>query len=158
MLDTVGVLAKTAAELLVVARVLVENDAGPPPGRVGVPSLALVADGPARHAVSVRVAELRGLGIEVVDLELDLDLALLRRRGLLLCEREAAEYWGSALDGSPAGLSDQVRDLLRFGRAANPDAIDQARAVRADVEAQVRAAFHGVELANILLHVAIHSL
>jgi len=145
-LDTVGVLAPNPAALLAVARVLLAEAPMPPVQRVGIASLTAVADAPARAAVEHAAAKLRRDGIEVVEIALDVDTGRVRRRGLLLCEAEAADYWGTAVDGKPAGLSEPLRALLRFGREASTEALEAAETARTNVEQVVRAVFDEVDV------------
>jgi aspartyl-tRNA(Asn)/glutamyl-tRNA(Gln) amidotransferase subunit A len=145
-LDTIGVLAPTALDVLSIARVLLNTEsAGPLAQRIGVPRFAAQADDAAVRAVADVRDALRAQGHEVIEVDLELDAALVRRRGLLLCEAEAAQYWGGAVDGSPAGLSEHVRALLRFGRDAAADAIQAAHVVRTDVEGSVRSVLDRVD-------------
>ena len=67
-------------------------------------------------------------GFDVVDLELDLDLGLLRRRGLLLCEVTA---WNSFSEAGtiPEGISESVSDLLRYGAEASSEKVEDAISV-----------------------------
>jgi len=145
-LDTVGVLALSAIDLLPIARVLIGEKVTARPSRIGIASLTTGADAAARVAVDEAANRLRSLGCEVVDVHVDIDAALVRRRGLLLCEAEAAGFWGPAVDGDPSGLSDPVRALLRFGRDAPAEAIAAAERLRADVERTVRSALDDVDV------------
>ena len=145
-LDTVGVLAPSAIDLLPIARVLLGEKVTARPSRIGIASLTTDADEAARAAVDEAANRLRSSGCEVVDVHVDIDAALVRRRGLLLCETEAAGFWGPAVDGDPSGLSDPVRALLRFGRDAPAEAITAAELLRADVERTVRSVLDDVDV------------
>jgi aspartyl-tRNA(Asn)/glutamyl-tRNA(Gln) amidotransferase subunit A len=134
-LDTVGVLAADAATLLAAAEALLGPGASAGGSartlRVGVPTLIDLADDAAHRAVDAAVA---ALGAASASVDLQLDPALVRRRGLLLCEAEAARWWAPQLEaadrGEPSGLSDALLALLRYGRDAAADDVREAERVR----------------------------
>jgi Asp-tRNA(Asn)/Glu-tRNA(Gln) amidotransferase A subunit family amidase len=144
-LDTIGVLTSSIALLSDIADLLLRQSPVVPLRRIGVLSLDVQLDETAQRAVDSAVMQVRQAGIEVQHRRLDLDPAVVRRRGLLLCEAEAAGYWGSAVDGEPAGLSPTVRELLRFGRSADAARLHSAEAVRQVVEDAVSALFRDVD-------------
>jgi aspartyl-tRNA(Asn)/glutamyl-tRNA(Gln) amidotransferase subunit A len=144
-LDTVGVLSASSALLRDVADLFSDDRPMPLLRRVGILSLNVPLDESAQRAVNAVAQRIADEGVEVIQVHLDLDPALVRRRGLLLCEAEAASFWGSAVDGDPPGLSPALRGLLAFGRDADESAIRSAESVRVDVEAAMTALFDDVD-------------
>ena len=147
-LDTVGVLAPTCADLLLIAEELLAGDDSDPAPivRVGIASFTADADASAQDAIATAAGQLRTAGCTVSHVGLTIDTAMVRRRGLLLCEAEASQFRGAAVDGDPPGLSEGLRALMRFGRDAGPESVSVAEQVRADVEAVVRSALFDVDV------------
>ena len=56
----------------------------------------------------------------------DIDLAALRRAGLLLCERDAARHFATALRERPEGFSAEFRQLVAWGAAQGPARVRSA--------------------------------
>lgn len=136
LLDCVGPMATNVANAVAVLKVISASTTGGPwsvsaghrldwdlpavlPGRLIVPTEVLSHDlEPAVDEAFERViATLRESGVEVVERPLGIDLALLRRRGLLLCEAEGAAIHASLLETHPEGFSAHVRSMFAFGAA-----------------------------------------
>ena len=58
---------------------------------------------------------LRANGVEIVERRIGIDLARLRRRGLVLCEAEGAAIHAELLATNPEGFSAHVRSMFAFG-------------------------------------------
>jgi aspartyl-tRNA(Asn)/glutamyl-tRNA(Gln) amidotransferase subunit A len=149
--DTVGVLAPDAQSAAVAWSVLdpaldapSAADAwrvlGPPSQRgevrrIGVDRAACAAAAPqVGDRVTAALDELAG--VELVDVE-GVDLALCSGASVLAIVVEAAEAWGSALDG----VGPAVRGALRAGREVPPDAYLDAKRARVLVSARMCALF-----------------
>lgn len=150
-LDTVGLLAATAADLLPAAALVLEDGAAAVPFAgerpvVAVPSIAAVADDAAARALEAARHALDAHDVPVGELRLDLDLARLRRRGLLACEAHTYRRFAAAVDGEDAGLSPRVRDLLRYGRDAGGQRVAEAEAALRDAAADVARQLAGVDV------------
>jgi aspartyl-tRNA(Asn)/glutamyl-tRNA(Gln) amidotransferase subunit A len=145
LLDCVGPLATDVTTAINAMRVLCAPMNGGPwsgrtehfdwdkppalPRRVIVPTEVLAHDlEPAVDAAFENVVDLlRANGVEILEHPLGIDLALLRRRGLLLCEAEGAAFHANLLATDPEGFSSSLRSMLAFG--ASKSAVDLARAL-----------------------------
>ena len=58
----------------------------------------------------------------------DVDLAALRRAGLLICERDAARHFATLLGERPENFSVEFRQLVRWGMAQGPARVRAAKA------------------------------
>lgn len=76
----------------------------------------------------------------------DIDLAALRRAGLLLCERAAANHFAALLREHPQGFSQTLRDLLAWGVSQPQEKAQRAQALVEHAGQRLRK-----ELANRLL-------
>ncbi len=150
LLDTVGVLAARPSDLLLIVGLLgVQRAAGGlTPATVGVPSLAAAADADGRRALDAVLKPLRTLGHRRVDVTLNIDVALVRRRGLLLCEADTYTRFAAAVDSADPGLSSRLRGLLAYGRDAGPARVEAARAT---LEAAAEAVLHAFDTADVLV-------
>jgi aspartyl-tRNA(Asn)/glutamyl-tRNA(Gln) amidotransferase subunit A len=149
LLDTVGVLAPEITDLIAVAKVVSDLDSVPVQNysscTVGVPTLTDLADDDGRRALDVVTAVLRSLGITVIPVSMDVDPAVIRRRGLLLCEEDTYRRFADAVDNDDPGLSAAVRGLLRFGAAAPADKVRAAEETLSNASAAVDTAFESVD-------------
>ncbi len=145
LLDCVGPLAVNVTTAIAALRVMCAPAASGPwsgraatlnwdlpaalPRRLVVPTEVLTHDlEPDVDAAFERVIELlRDHGVEIVEQPLGIDLGLLRRRGLLLCEAEGAAFHADLLATHPEGFSESLRSMLAFG--ASKSAVDLARAL-----------------------------
>jgi aspartyl-tRNA(Asn)/glutamyl-tRNA(Gln) amidotransferase subunit A len=149
LLDTVGVLAASAADVRTIASVLNPSLASAPASasRIAKLDLPVATDAAAQEAVTATLEHLTRAGFVAAPQEsLEIDAALVRRRGLLLCEVEAAVAWADALASSDPGLSERTAALLRYGQQADDEAIERARAAMRDVESAALALFEDVDL------------
>ncbi len=89
------------------------------PERLIVPTEVLTHDlEPEVEEAFERVIDaLRHSGVEIVERPLGIDLARLRRRGLVLCEAEGAAVHADLLAADPEGFSAHVRSMFSFGGA-----------------------------------------
>ncbi len=96
------------------------------PHRLIVPTEVLTHDlEPEVEDAFERVIDaLRDNGVEIVERPLGIDLARLRRRGLVLCEAEGAAVHSEQLRADPEGFSAHVRSMFAFG--ASKSATDLA--------------------------------
>ncbi len=87
------------------------------PTRLVVPTEVLTHDlEPAVDDTFERTIDaLRSHGVTIIERPLGIDLARLRRRGLLLCEAEGAAVNAELLTTNPEGFSAHVRSMLLFG-------------------------------------------
>jgi aspartyl-tRNA(Asn)/glutamyl-tRNA(Gln) amidotransferase subunit A len=146
LLDTVGVLAARAVDVQAVACRLVAGVSGAaasdgPAPRIGVPELAATADADGRAALQTVLSAARALGAAPVPMRLDVDVALIRRRGLLLCEADTYARFADAVDGDDQRLSRRVRELLRYGRDAGAGRVAEAHAAVEEASVRISRAF-----------------
>lgn len=148
LLDTVGVLAATAADLAAAAELLLDRPITGLPAqcRIGVPDLADLADAAGRAALAATTDALAGMGLSHVPADLALDVARLRHRGLLICEAHAYRQWSAAVEADDPGLSDRVRGLLRYGRDAGAEREAAALATLQQAAATVVRVFDHVDV------------
>ncbi|TXL76421.1 amidase [Vineibacter terrae] len=157
-LDCVGPLARSAADLAVVARALLvdmprtfiampahDTLAGV---RVGVPRQLeeidlCVAVGAGFAGVLDR---LRAAGAIVVPVDLPAwQPGPARRAGLLVCEAEAADYYGARLGPGLAGVSDTFASMLRYAERAGLSRVVAAYRTIEQVRAACFRAFAAVD-------------
>lgn len=134
VLDCVGPLASDVATALAALRAMAAPAAAGPwsapashrfqwdrpaslPYRLIVPTEVLTHDlEPEVEEAFERVIDaLRLNGVEIVERPLGIDLARLRRRGLVLCEAEGAAVHAHLLAADPDGFSEHVRSMFAFG-------------------------------------------
>lgn len=134
-MDTIGIIANTVADIQSVMQAcLTSNWSGDAQDSVTllIPSFIKKSHSSVLANFNNQVAKIRESasknGFNVLDLELDLDLGLLRRRGLLLCEVTAWNEF-SVSGNIPEGISEQIAELLRYGAAASTEKIADAREV-----------------------------
>lgn len=145
LLDTVGVIAAAPEQLRLAVSLLLARDADQeirPLRRVAVvDDLTAVADDAGRAAVAASAGTLSDVGWPVGSVRLDLDLGMVRRRGLLVCEAETYRRFAAEVDTDDPGLSDRVRTMLRYGRDAGEQRLQAALATLADIRGQALKAF-----------------
>lgn len=150
MLDTVGVVAATAAGLHAATALLTGRPAGTRPGplpRIGVmKGLVELCDADSQTANDDALTRLRLLGCEMDSVRLGLDLGMVRRRGLLVCEADTYRRFAREVDASDPGLSERVRGMLRYGRGAGSERVAQALATLESIAQQAQAVFTDVDV------------
>ncbi len=157
LLDSVGVLARSAADMALVTFALLHprTQAEVPCGvtltglRVGVPrQLSDVAMQPDVAAAFERfVSVLAASGMRIVTLDLrDWRPGAARRAGLLVTEVEAADFYVRALGDELAGLSPSFTAALRHPSRVEPSRIAASYAVIDDIRVACATAFETVEL------------
>ncbi len=148
LLDTVGLVAATAADLTRVQPLFGPLRGRRPslttPLRVGVPGLVELADDEGRAALDAVLDGLSRLGYERRSVDLGIDPAHVRRRGLLLCEIGAYAYFRDAVDRDDPGLSPGLRALLRYGADAPATRVSAAFTALYEAERSVAGAFRGL--------------
>ena len=158
-LDTVGPIAATVEDLAIVWSVFEDPDPGwawwrpapadrprPPLGRVrvAVPDLIERVTIPASHRkvfhdVCAALAQDMGADIQVdLGVALPFDPAVVRRRGLLLCEADGAREHQVALASNPEGFPPLLRELFAYGDRASATALAKAAAELMAVRSVVR--------------------
>ncbi len=87
------------------------------PERLIVPTEVLTHDlqPEVEEAFELVLDALRHRGVEIIERPLGIDLARLRRRGLVLCEAEGAAVHADLLAADPEGFSAHVRSMFAFG-------------------------------------------
>jgi aspartyl-tRNA(Asn)/glutamyl-tRNA(Gln) amidotransferase subunit A len=75
-----------------------------------------------------------------------IDLARVRRAGLLIAEAEGARVHARLLSDPASGISQSLREALGYGAAQTPERIAQARAVLHEARQRLDALFASVEL------------
>lgn len=151
-MDTIGIIANTVSDIQAIMHVCAETSWSTDSEAATtllVPSFIQNSHSDVLANFNKQLSEIRSSaisnGFAVIDLELDLDLGLLRRRGLLLCEVTAWKNFSKA-DVIPAGISEPVASLLRYGASASLEKIEAAHAVLAetkDLVSKVLAQFPG---------------
>jgi len=130
-LDTVGPLARTAADLGILAEALLEPA---PRSHVAIdvpPSLAALRVARPQQVAAVALApavaaayeafleRLAAIGAEIVSINLSgWEPSTARRAGLLVSEAEGLVYWRAALGAELPGLSLGLADMLRYPERA----------------------------------------
>lgn len=129
-LDTIGPVARSAADLAQALAVLAGPDAGDPASldaplvrlprtlSLAIPDLAgTLLEPEVQTAFAAFCDDLRQKGVRLVDVAIaGWRPPALRRAGLLLAEAEAGVLLGAAMDADPDGFSKTFRDLVSFGR------------------------------------------
>jgi aspartyl-tRNA(Asn)/glutamyl-tRNA(Gln) amidotransferase subunit A len=136
-MDTIGIIANTVSDIQAVMNVCAVtgwSDDLEPTNTLLIPSFIEKSHSEVLKNFNSQLSKIRSSainhGFTVIELELDLDLGLLRRRGLLLCEVTAWKNFSHA-DAVPAGISEPIADLLRYGASAKPEKVEDAREVLA---------------------------
>ena len=144
-LDHVGVHARSVADVAQAAALL-----APKPGCQGALRQAhwrlapqLRFDRPIAQAFS-ELLQQHGVA-DVVDWS-DLDLSALRRAGLLICEREAANQYAASVGEHPDGFSETFQQMLAWGAGQPPEKVRRAEAQLAQASRRLRE-----DLANAVL-------
>jgi aspartyl-tRNA(Asn)/glutamyl-tRNA(Gln) amidotransferase subunit A len=158
-LDTVGPLARTAADLAILAEALLEPaprshvaiDAPPSLAalRVARPQqVATVALAPAVAAAYEAFLErLAAIGAQIVPIDLSgWEPSTARRAGLLVSEAEGLVYWRAALGADMPGLSLGLADMLRYPERAGAARLAAAYATIERVRLTCLAAFREVDV------------
>ena len=151
-MDTIGIIANTVSDIQAIMQVCAEkpwSDDVEMATTLLVPSFIQNSHSEVLANFNKQISGIRSSaisnGFTVIDLELNLDLGLLRRRGLLLCEVTAWKNFSKA-NAIPAGISEPVASLLRYGASAPLEKIEEAQAVLAetkDLVSKVLAQFPG---------------
>ncbi len=68
----------------------------------------------------------------------DVDFSALRRAGLLVCERDAAEYFAAELQERPQGFSSTFRHLVAWGAAQPVEKLKRAEGLLMSMSARLR--------------------
>jgi aspartyl-tRNA(Asn)/glutamyl-tRNA(Gln) amidotransferase subunit A len=136
-MDTIGIIANTVSDIQAVMHVCAETSWSTDSETATtllIPSFIQNSHSDVLANFNNQLSKIRlsaiNNGLTVIDIELDLDLGLLRRRGLLLCEVTAWKNFSNA-DEIPAGISEPVASLLRYGSSATSEKINDARTVLA---------------------------
>jgi len=153
-LDEIGVLARSVGDCAAVFEAI--RDAGS--GTVGSRTRALerarvgVVTGldvaPEIAAAIARTAAALGASACILaDCDLaGIDLARLRRAGLLIAEAEGARVHARFLSDPASGISQSLREALAYGAAQAPERIAQARALLHEARRGLDALFASVDL------------
>ena len=151
--DTVGAFARHPAWLGELDAVLTHR-----PGAASLPATDRLRVGVLRTPWSDRAtpaaaaaldrftAGLAELGAQVIDIDVPADLADLDGGHTLLMAAEAASALQPRLHGDGRGISNQLAAFLATGRAATPNAVQQARAVIQACTRFTTAALHRVDV------------
>ena len=134
LLDCVGPLAADVTTAIAALRVIATPTAAGPwsapashrfdwdrparlPDRLIVPTEVLTheIEPDVEEAFERVVDALRDHGVKIVERPLGIDLARLRRRGLVLCEAEGAAFHADLLAANPEGFSAHVRSMFAYG-------------------------------------------
>jgi aspartyl-tRNA(Asn)/glutamyl-tRNA(Gln) amidotransferase subunit A len=127
-LDTVGIFARSASQVLRIADTLGLLEQR---GQVAMPTVVVLEamllrqiDLEVRRGFEMSLERLRDLGYQIrIDRRELPDLGRLRRALLLRCEVEAAAHFASLLESNPSGFSPALRALLEFGYRADSERI-----------------------------------
>jgi len=153
-LDEIGVLARSVGDCAAVFEAVREAGAGaagsptssPVRARIGVVTGLDVAPEIAA-AIARAAAALGASGCVLADCDLaGIDLARVRRAGLLVVEAEGARVHARLLSDPASGISQDLREALGYGAAQTPERIAQARAVLHDAGRRLDALFASVDL------------
>lgn len=132
-LDTIGIFANSASDITKIFRICNPGSVqSSPTGSItlAIPSFVSQAEPEVLREFNSQVTKLRAHAeknnFKVIEMDLDLDLGLIRRRGLLLIE--SAGWQTFAEDGLlPAGISEPVAALLQYGHDAAESKISDAQ-------------------------------
>jgi aspartyl-tRNA(Asn)/glutamyl-tRNA(Gln) amidotransferase subunit A len=150
-LDEIGVLARSVGDCAAVFEAIRDAGSGTRTralvrARVGVVTGLDVAPEIAA-AASRAAAALDASGCVVGDCDLaGIDLARVRRAGLLIAEAEGARVHARLLSDPASGISQSLREALGYGAAQTSERIAQARAVLQDARQGLDALFVSVDL------------
>jgi len=158
-LDTVGPLARTAADLGILAEALLEPA---PRSHVAIdvpPSLAALRVARPQQVAAVALApavaaayeafleRLAAIGAEIVPINLSgWEPSTARRAGLLVSEAEGLVYWRAALGAELPGLSLGLADMLRYPERAGVARLAAAYKTIERVRLSCLAAFREVDV------------
>jgi Asp-tRNA(Asn)/Glu-tRNA(Gln) amidotransferase A subunit family amidase len=132
-LDTVGVLARRAADCAVVTTILGEVPEGP--GIALSVGMGGFGSGPPERSLPDR---LRALGMSVATEEFEPDtFARLMRPALFVAEAEGAVIHAALLEDAAAEMSPELRRMFGWARAQPLDALVRARAELAEAVPQL---------------------
>lgn len=154
-LDTVGPLARSAADLTILSRALLDpsphrSDPATLEGlRIGVPRQLDDADieEPVRASFVTFLESLRVANAEVVPIEIvGWNPAQALRHGLLVTEAEGAAYYESQLGPELSGLSEDLKLLLRFPARVGGRRLVEAYEQLEQLRISVRRAFGEVDV------------
>lgn len=153
-LDTIGVIARSAADCALVAGAISGRDLGDPdrkPGRA--PRIGLCRS-PAWHAAAPetvalmdRAAEaLSSAGAVMEERELPEAFAAMAAAHQVVMQAESAASMGWEMNFHREGISEVLRERLEWGLAQGPAALDDARATFARQQAAFPAAMDGLDI------------
>ena len=137
-LDHVGIHARSVRDVVAVYAVLAAarpraSRAAPPAARWRLPAV----EGADAVVAEAFEGALRDWETRTVDWS-DMDLPALRRAGLLICERNAAQYFAAALRDRPEGFSAGFRELVIWGAAQTAPKLARARRRLAEAAERLR--------------------
>jgi len=155
-LDTIGIMANSVADIVEIFQVCKTESTPSPPLKkftLAIPNFVSEAEPLVLSSFMLQIAELRvhaqEINFEIIEIDLDLDLGLIRRRGLLLCE--AAGWKTFAENGALSfGISEPVASLLQYGHDATESKIAQAQVVLSETRDLLDKALGAIEQ-NIFL-------
>lgn len=132
-LDTIGILANSVTDIekiFQICNLASVVTSSTKPITLAIPSFVCKAEPQVLREFHLQVTKLRTYAeennFEVTEIDLDLDLGLIRRRGLLLIE--SAGWKTFAQDGMlPPGISQPVAALLQYGHDASESTISEAQ-------------------------------
>ena len=144
-LDHVGIHARSVRDVLALLSILRINAMSAPSPEDSIPVTRWVLGDPNRLKPQVADAFNAAMDaagpmrhtIEAADWSL-VDLSALRRAGLLMCERDAAQHFSALLAERPQGFSATFRRLVAWGAAAPPSRVREARRRLAEVATALR--------------------
>lgn len=132
-LDTIGILANSVTDIEKIFRVCNPVSVASSSTKaitLAIPSFISQAEPQVLREFNLQVAKLcahaEENNFEIIEVDLDLDLGLIRRRGLLLIE--SAGWKTFVEDGLlPGGISEPVAALLQYGHDASESKISEAQ-------------------------------
>lgn len=155
-MDTIGILANSVTDIEKIFRVCNPAPVASSPTKeiiLAIPSFISQAEPQVLREFNSQVNKLRAHAeqnnFEIIEIDLDLDLGLIRRRGLLLIE--SAGWKTFAEDGLlPEGISKPVAALLQYGHDASESKISEAQFIISETKKLVSAKLGSAEK-NIFL-------
>ncbi|MTD56919.1 amidase [Amycolatopsis pithecellobii] len=145
-MDTVGPIARTAAECLRIHGILAGESAGIEPAgglRAGWPSQLW---GDRIDPEVLRLVENAVAGLEITDVELPLARRHARGTGYTIMLFESARQWWARYQEQPDGLAGRAIGQLRAGSQVSTSDYEQALALAGRIRAEVDAVFDTVDV------------
>lgn len=113
---------------------------------VGVLRTSVEIEPAVADAFEKALASLRGAAVSIVDIDLtELDLAKMRRRGLLICEAELLAGFAREL-GDYSNLSTDLAGMLSWAKQQSAQSLAEAYAERARAQVALRQAFGAADV------------